>query len=234
MKVISGDPDLCLALHVLLTVPPLVNYLTSELLAADVVRKKANAVAFTLSLRELSQLYWSAGDHDAVDATEACKIFRRCHRAVAVSSTAAVRHMYQLLCEAAPSFFSLLQGTWLVHQPDCAATSVQQLVNAEQIVDAPELVFVRLDRGDRVRKFINYGTTFQMVQPNKSNPKLLTIHTYDLFSVLMQGDETEKDRVIAKSGNVWMEITTDTVSQLTDLNHLITTRAQVLVFLLRH
>lgn len=234
MKVISGDPDLCLALHVLLTIPPLVNYLTSELLAGDLVKKKANAAAFAVAVRELAQLYWSAGDHDAVDATEACKIFRRCHRAVAVSSTDAVRHMYQLLCEAAAPFFKLLEARWLVHQPDCAATSVQQLVNAEAISEAPELVFVRLDRGERVKKFINYGTIFQMVQPSKSNVKLLTIHQYDLFSVLMQGDEREQDKVIAKSGNVWMEVTADSVSQLTDLNQLITTRAQVLVFLLRH
>ena len=231
----GANVPLCQAIHCLLAIPPLVNYLTSPLLDEDVVRKRANAVAFAHGLRDLAKLYWSeSSDRHALDVDQVVQAFRRHHRQIFIPAHAAVQLMYQTLVEATDTPGNLLsqfETHWLTHEPGCAAESVQQLVNIRTIQGLPTLVFVRIDRGDRPRRFVNYGTSFKLVKNNLPNTRMLKLYVYELYCVLTEGDNESK--VLSRVDNAWQEASEDTVAPLADLNQIISGRAQILVYLLK-
>lgn len=227
----AGNDALVYALHVLLTIPPLVNYLRSSCLEEDLNRKRVNAVGFAQGLARVADEYWNDGADGPVDAAEPLAAFRRIHRATHISAPTAVRLMFQSLQDAVPTPGNLLTelgAPWLSLGPDSSCESVQQLLNSAPPPDPPVLIFVRLDRGERVRRFVNYGTVLKQIQV-KSNK----VHTsvYELFSVLMEGDGD--CRVYARKAALWADASGDKVVPLVDINRLISYRAQVLVYLLR-
>lgn len=235
----AGNPDdaaLTPALHCLLAVPPLVNYVLSRLLEPDLLTKHANAVGFALAFRALAAGYWEAelqgGPPVAgapLDASEAVRAFRRVHRSARVCPSAAVGLMYGVLQDAVGgeegSFLRELGGGWVAHEPDCPLDTVQNLFNHGQ-PDAQHLLFVRLDRGDRPRKWINYGTSAKLVRRvGDGTPRVLT---YDLQAVMTD------DKVLARHAGQWWEAREGAVGELLDVNDVISGRAaQVLAFLIR-
>lgn len=227
----AGNEALVYALHVILTIPPLVNYLNSRLLEEDLSRKRVNAVAFAHGLSRVAKEYWDDGAVAPVDAGEPLAAFRRIHRAAHIPAPSAVRLMFQSLQDAvhtAGNLLAELGGTWLTLEPDSPCESVQQLLNSASMTGSPELVFVRLDRGERTRRFVNYGTVLKHVIVD---PKEVHTNVYELFSVLTEGDGD--CRVYARKAETWADASSDAVVPLANINDLITYQAQVLVYLLR-
>lgn len=228
-----------IALHCILNIPPLVNYLVSSELEADLYRKRVNAVAFTRTLAKLADAYWSnlADPGLDLDVSEAALIFKKIHRASHVSSTMVLKQVCSILKDSlSPSsnYMDDLGAYWLVHEPGCKHDTVQQLINNSTIDGLPHLIFIHLNRGERTKRFIDYGTSLRVVKSNK----YIDIHRYELANVLMDDDKNDCDvygsSVYAKSdASVWEYITAtdNVVKPVLDLNQIISVKAQVLVYL---
>lgn len=231
----SAHGTIAMALHCILNIPPIVNYLISPLLEGELLKKRANAVGFTRSVATLAKVYWDrpAEAGADLDVSAAAFFFRKIHRTTYTPPALALRQMYQIMHESLTptnNFMQKLGGVWIVHQPGCRHDTVQQLVNSTDIDGLPHLIFVQIDRGDRVKRFIDYGTLLKVV---KSEPRHSTIqiNRYELATVLM---ETEEDmQVFAKASTKWqhLNIRDNTVQPLLDLNKLISVQAQVLAYL---
>lgn len=219
------------AMHCLLAVPPLVNFLLSPLFAQELVRKRVNAVAFAQGVRQAAGEYYRDGGPVDVDAP--LQAFRRIHRSSHACAAVAVRQMYQALrdaCDVPDSTLEELGGNWVVHNPGTPCQTVQSLFNLQPRPEPRHLLFVRLDRGDRPRKFVNYGTSVKLVT---GSGREMQQHTYDLVAVLVQGPQ-EAPVVMARCGRQWNVAAEGEVGPLADVNSIINgSKAQALAFLLR-
>lgn len=226
--------SLAAALHCLLNIPPLVNYLTSPLLDDDLIKKRVNAVGFTTSLAALGKGYWDRERDGRLDAAPAVQFFRKIHRNTYTPPALALRQMLQVIQESlavADNFIADLGTLWLVHQPGCRHASVQQLVNNADVEGLPHLILIHLDRGERVRRDIDYGTLLKLVKVGPRHNMDDWIHKYELVTVMMEAEE--EMQVFAKVDNKWnrLDIGENLVRPVADLNQIISTKAQVLAYL---
>ena len=226
-QLVGSDPPPVLALHTLLSIIPLVNYLRSNLPEQDLIKKRANAAAFVQNLAKIADAYCSEASAP-IDITTCVQAYRRAHRATPSTAAVAVQQMYQLIQDALKedgNYIGLLGTLWVVHEPGCKQDTVQQLLNTQRnlpgLSDLPHIFFVLIDRGDRPRRFINYGTS---VKVSKSAGKYTQLHLYDTVAVLMD------DCVFSKDNTRWHRVDADSIQLVQDLNHLVSCRAQVLVF----
>lgn len=231
----EAHASLSIALHCILNISPLVNYLLSSWLEEDLFKKRVNATGFTRGLASLARGYWltpSPPEGD-LDVTSTLHFFRKIHRTSNTPPAVAVRQMYQVVQDGllpTDNFMEALGGNWLVHAPHVRFDTVQKLVNASNIDGLPHLIFIQLDRGDRTNRVIGYGTALKLV---KILPHTISTTMYELVSVLMEGEDDM--RTYAKQDNKWHYITAkdNVVTQVSDLNDLISTKTQLLTYLQR-
>jgi len=228
----ATTPNICMAIHCLMNVAPLVNYLTSTLLEADLTKKRVNAVAFTRGLAVVAKLYWQKPAVATIDVNVPVSYFRKVHRNVYISGAVAVQQMYQIIQDAVGmenNFCKELGGCWVVHEPGCKHDSVQQLINGTDILQSlPHVFFVKIDRGDRTKRFINYGTSVKVVKTLANNKYIM--HKYQLSSVLIES--ADEAIVYAKNEKAWEQAPLDgCITEVQNLNSIVSIKAQVLCFL---
>lgn len=226
----EAHAGLSIALHCILNIAPLVNYLLSSWLEEDLFKKRVNATGFTRGVAGLARGYWGEGD---LDVTDTLRFFRKIQRTNNTPPAVAVRQMYQVMQDSllpADNQLTALGGLWIIHGPDTRFDTVQQLANASKIDGLPHLIFIQLDRADRVNRVIGYSTDLRVV---KTLPHKISTTMYDLVSVLMEGEDDL--RMYAKQFNKWHYITAkdNVVTRVADLNTLISTKTQLLTYLQR-
>lgn len=239
----EAHASLSIALHCILNIAPLVNYLLSSWLEDDLCKKRVNASAFTRGVASLARGYWLTSSLEPehlklppegdLDVTATLHFFRKIHRTSNTPPAVAVRQMYQVMQDGllpTGNYMEALGGKWLVHAPDVRFDTVQKLVNASDISGLPHLIFIQLDRGNRTNRVIGYGTVLKVV---KTLPQTISTTMYELVSVLMEGEDDM--RIYAKQDNKWHYITAkdNVVTPVSNLNDLISTKTQLLAYLQR-
>lgn len=228
----EAHASLSIALHCILNIAPLVNYLLSSWLEEDLFKKRVNATGFTRGVATLARGYWLTPDLH-LDVTDTLHFFRKIHRTNNTPPATAVRQMYQVMQDGllpTENYMEALGGNWLVHAPDTRFDTVQKLVNASDISGLPHLIFIQLDRGDRTNRVIGYSTALKVV---KILPHKISTTMYELVSILMEGEDDM--RTYAKQDNKWQYITAkdNIVTPVSNLNDLISTKTQLLTYLQR-
>ena len=219
-----------IVLHCLMHIPPLVNYLTDPAMELDIHKKRVNAAAFTRTLAATANQYWCE-ETAPLHISDVVSCYKKIHRATHVNPAVALRQMCQIIQDSllpTDNYYIALGGLWIVHGPGCKQDTVQQLMNATAVDGLPHLIFIHLDRGDRTKRFIDYGTCLKLVK----TAKYIEIHKYELVSVLME--DPSAIEVFAKPPqSAWLHISSvdNIVRPLPDLNQLISVKAQVLVYL---
>ena len=231
----TGTPvSVCCAVYCLINIPPVVNYLLSPLMEQDLVKKRANAVAFTQGMAAVARRYWQQDVIGPVDLTAPATAYRKIHRTVFTPAHTAIKQMYSILQDAVdkPNFFDDLGGNWVALSNVTKTETVQQLMNSSNVEGLPHLIFVRLDRGDRPRRFINYGTSMKVVK-NTEKANYIHFHNYELVCVLVEGGDDDGAFVRDRNRQGWQhyESASMAVNPVADLNLLVSVRAQVLVYL---
>lgn len=230
MRLLKGPSPFCGAIHMMLAIPPIVQYLSSGFFEQELVKKRVNAVAFATGLKDTAIDYWSGGS-EVIDTEPVCQAIRRIFRHSNPPAHACFFHMFQVLLDAVAvpgNVLSELGTEWLTHDENSVADSVQKLLNSQSFQSLPHLMIIRLDRGNRPRRFINYGTSCRVTEHTDKGVRL---YWYDLFAVLTEG--ADGNCVYSKGGGTWYEATSSSVKQLEDLNRLVTVEAQYLVYLRR-
>lgn len=219
---------ICLALHALLSIVPLCNYLCSDMMDGDLNRKRANATAFVQAVACLTKPYYSPGD-DPLDVTDATAAYKRAHRASSQPLAVVFRQMLMLAHDAFKeenNFLVALGMQWLVLDLSFKDDSVGKFINARGLEGVPHMFCVRIDRQERPRRFVNYGTDLMVF---KTTGKYMQPHPYDLRAVLMEGPDA--DALFVHDGTRWLCARPgEPVVPVQDLNRLVTCWAQVLVY----